>query len=174
MYAIRSYYVNDLVFSIFSFKGLNGQRNNFVITSYSIHYTKLYDLDAMKLQPCNPSFVTGRDAIIAADQATTGGENYCMIWEVFARRGLGVNASSGTNSGVQGIQDQTEDFTEPAPGPNCTLSVNYVITSYSIHYTKLYDSSSCTTTALPCASPRQRDSASSLSVGLRERASGLS
>ncbi len=82
-------------------------------------------LDAMKLQPCNPSFVTGRDAIIAADQATTGGENYCMIWEVFARRGLGVNASSGTNSGVQGIQDQTEDFTEPAPGPNCTLSVNY-------------------------------------------------
>ena len=29
------------------------------------------------------------------------------------------------DSGVQGIQDQTEDFTEPAPGPNCTLSVNY-------------------------------------------------
>lgn len=82
-------------------------------------------LDAMKLQPCNPSFVSGRDAIIAADQATTGGEDYCMIWEVFARRGLGVNASSGTNSGIAGINDQTEDFTEPAPGPNCVLSANY-------------------------------------------------
>lgn len=82
-------------------------------------------LDAMKLQPCNPSFVTGRDAIIAADQATTGGQDYCMIWEVFARRGLGVNASSGTNSGIAGINDQTEDFTEPAPGSNCTLAANY-------------------------------------------------
>lgn len=82
-------------------------------------------LDAMKLQPCNPSFVSGRDAIIAADQATTGGQDYCMIWEVFARRGLGVNASSGTNSGIAGINDQIEDFTEPAPGPNCVLSTNY-------------------------------------------------
>ncbi|HLF51037.1 T9SS-dependent M36 family metallopeptidase [Flavobacterium sp.] len=82
-------------------------------------------VDALKLQPCNPSFVSGRDAILAADQATTGGQNYCMIWQVFARRGLGVNASSGTNSGVAGINDQTEDFTEPAAGPNCTLSIDY-------------------------------------------------
>lgn len=82
-------------------------------------------VDALKLQPCNPSFISGRDAIIAADQATTNGEDYCMIWEVFARRGLGVNASSGTNSGVIGIQDQVEDFTTPAPGPNCVLSANY-------------------------------------------------
>lgn len=96
-------------------------------------------LDAMKLQPCNPSFVQGRDAIIAADQATTGGQDYCMIWEVFARRGLGVNASSGTNAipvnlrdpsadnsaYIAGINDQTEDFTEPSPGPNCTLAASY-------------------------------------------------
>ncbi|GAA4763483.1 MULTISPECIES: T9SS-dependent M36 family metallopeptidase [Flavobacterium] len=82
-------------------------------------------LDAIKLDGCSPTFVTARDAIIAADQATTGGQNYCMIWKTFARRGLGVNASSGTNSGIAGIQDQVEDFTEPAPGPNCTLSVNH-------------------------------------------------
>lgn len=82
-------------------------------------------LDALKLQPCNPSFVSARDAIIAADQATTGGQDYCMIWEVFARRGLGVNASSGSNSGIAGINDQVEDFTEPSPGPNCILNVDY-------------------------------------------------
>lgn len=74
-------------------------------------------LDAMKLQPCYPGFVSGRDAIIAADQASTGGEDYCMIWEVFARRGLGVNASSGSTGNST---DQVEDFTEPAAGPNCT------------------------------------------------------
>ena len=79
-------------------------------------------LDAIKLQPCSPSFVQARDAIIAADQATTGGQDYCMIWEVFARRGLGVNASSGdTNSSI----DEVEDFTQPPAGPNCILSVNY-------------------------------------------------
>jgi len=79
-------------------------------------------LDAIKLDGCNPTFVTARDAIIAADQATTGGADYCMIWRTFARRGLGVNASSGSASSSR---DQTEDFSEPTPGPNCTLSVNY-------------------------------------------------
>ena len=74
-------------------------------------------VDALKLQPCSPGFIDGRDALLAADQATTGGANYCLIWEVFARRGLGVNASSGdTDSAV----DQIEDFTQPLPGPNCT------------------------------------------------------
>ncbi len=82
-------------------------------------------LDAIKLDGCSPTFVTARDALIAADQATTGGQNYCLIWKTFARRGLGVNASSGTNSGIAGIQDQVQDFTEPAPGPNCTLSVDH-------------------------------------------------
>jgi extracellular elastinolytic metalloproteinase len=87
-------------------------------------------LDAMKLQPCNPSYIQARDAIIAADQATTGGADYCMIWKVFARRGMGVNASSGANTGttanVAAIHDQVEDFTEPAAGPNCTLAVSHV------------------------------------------------
>jgi len=79
-------------------------------------------LDGIKLDGCNPTFVTARDALIAADQATTGGADYCMIWSTFARRGLGVNASSGS---ANSSQDQVEDFTEPAAGPNCTLSVDY-------------------------------------------------
>ncbi|TRX24940.1 T9SS type A sorting domain-containing protein [Flavobacterium franklandianum] len=94
-------------------------------------------IDAMKLQPCNPSFIQARDAIIAADQATTGGQDYCMIWKVFARRGLGVNASSGDNSGdrtnIAAINDQVEDFTEPSAGANCTLlSVNQFINNDKI------------------------------------------
>ncbi len=85
-------------------------------------------LDAIKLDGCNPTFVSARDAIIAADLATTGGADYCMIWSTFARRGLGVNASSGN---ANSIQDQVEDFTEPtigstpATGSNCTLSADY-------------------------------------------------
>ncbi|MBL7886475.1 MAG: T9SS-dependent M36 family metallopeptidase [Flavobacterium sp.] len=79
-------------------------------------------VDALKLQPCLPSFVEGRDAIIAADQAITGGQDYCLIWEVFARRGLGLNASSGDTDVAT---DQVEDFTVPEPGPNCSLGIDY-------------------------------------------------
>jgi hypothetical protein len=78
-------------------------------------------LDGIKLQPCSPTFVDARNAIIAADQAITGGKDYCLIWEVFAARGLGVNASAGDrNIG----NDQSEDFTRPASGPNCVLAVD--------------------------------------------------
>ena len=79
----------------------------------------------MKLTPANPSLIQCRNAIIQADQNTTGGQDYCMIWATFARRGMGVNATSGGNSGVAGVQDQVEDFTEPTAGPNCTLTANY-------------------------------------------------
>lgn len=86
---------------------------------------------AMKLTPANPSLVQCRDAIIQADLNTTNGQDYCMIWETFARRGLGLNATSGTTAGVDGVRDQVEDFTVPTPGgtpatgSNCTLSANY-------------------------------------------------
>ena len=79
-------------------------------------------LDGLKLQGCSPTFVSGRNALIAADQATTGGQDFCLIWEVFARRGLGQNASSGSASSST---DQVEDFAVPPAGPNCVLSTNY-------------------------------------------------
>lgn len=74
-------------------------------------------LDAIKLQPCNPGIVAGRDALIAADQATTGGQDYCLITEVFRRRGVGLGASSGSNNNSG---DQVESFVAFPAGPNCT------------------------------------------------------
>ena len=67
-------------------------------------------LDGLKLQPCNPGFVDGRDAILAADMASTGGQDQCLIWEVFANRGLGYNASQGDS---ENRTDQIEDFSLP-------------------------------------------------------------
>ncbi len=79
-------------------------------------------IDGLKLQPCSPSVVDFRTALIAADQATTGGQDYCLITEVFRRRGVGLNASSGLTTSAT---DQVENFTAFAPGPNCTaLGVN--------------------------------------------------
>ena len=104
-------YINKYGYSADVYNGVGG--NNKVMRLV---------LDAIKIDGCNPTYITGRDALIAADQATTGGQNYCMIWKVFAERGMGLNASSGLNSDTT---DQIEDFTEPAPGPNCTLGINY-------------------------------------------------
>jgi Fungalysin metallopeptidase (M36)/Fungalysin/Thermolysin Propeptide Motif/Peptidase propeptide and YPEB domain len=70
-------------------------------------------VDGMKFAPCEPGFEDARDAIIAADAALTGdvangvpGDNECLIWRTFARRGLGVDADQGDfeskTDGVEG------------------------------------------------------------------------
>ncbi|KAL7626976.1 hypothetical protein AAE478_003751 [Parahypoxylon ruwenzoriense] len=48
--------------------------------------------DALALQPCNPTFVQARDAILDADLALNSGQNACEIWKGFAKRGLGRDA----------------------------------------------------------------------------------
>ena len=53
--------------------------------------------EAMKLQPNSPGFVDGRDAILAADELLYDGANQCLIWEAFARRGLGFSADQGSS-----------------------------------------------------------------------------
>ena len=74
--------------------------------------------DGMKFAPCEPSFVEARDAIIAAEAALTGapangvpGTDECLIWDVFARRGLGLSADAGD---YRSKTDQTEAYDVPA------------------------------------------------------------
>ncbi len=67
-------------------------------------------LDGLKIQPCQPGFIDGRDAILAADRANNGGANECLIWGVFARRGLGFSAQQGD---VRDRNDAIEAFDLP-------------------------------------------------------------
>ena len=76
-------------------------------------------LDGMKLQPCAPGFESGRDAIIEADELANGGANKCLIWETFARRGLGFAATQGSPSSVT---DGTAAFDIPVECEN--LGIN--------------------------------------------------
>jgi len=64
-------------------------------------------IEGLKLQPCGPGFVDGRDAILAADELLYAGANKCLIWEVFARRGLGFSADQGS---ADSRTDQTQAF----------------------------------------------------------------
>ena len=49
-------------------------------------------IEGMMHQPCNPTFIDARDAILLADKQLTGGDNYCEIYQAFAKRGLGYKA----------------------------------------------------------------------------------
>ncbi|MBC7856041.1 MAG: M36 family metallopeptidase [Pirellulaceae bacterium] len=53
---------------------------------------------AMKLQPANPTFLDGRDAILAADAVLNGSDNFIEIWDAFCRRGFGLSASAGIDA----------------------------------------------------------------------------
>ena len=71
----------------------------------------------LKLTPCNPGFVSGRDGILAADAllypdpATPGqGLHYSEIWRAFARRGVGFGASQGSTNSAN---DGTASFALP-------------------------------------------------------------
>jgi len=67
-------------------------------------------LEGMKLQPCSPGYIDGRDAILLADDILYGSAHRCQIWEAFARRGMGYNASQGSSLAVG---DEVVDFTYP-------------------------------------------------------------
>ncbi|KAJ7093265.1 Fungalysin metallopeptidase-domain-containing protein [Mycena belliarum] len=51
-------------------------------------------IDALALQPCNPTFLTARSAWIQADVNRYAGANACTLWNAFASRGLGTDAAS--------------------------------------------------------------------------------
>ena len=63
-------------------------------------------MDGMKLQPCSPGFLDGRDGIMLADKINYDGADTCLISEVFARRGMGYYADQGSpNNAADGIEN---------------------------------------------------------------------
>ncbi|TFK32706.1 Fungalysin metallopeptidase-domain-containing protein [Crucibulum laeve] len=68
-------------------------RTNPAGTEGNVVFLHLF-IDALALQPCNPTFLTARSAWIQADVNRFGGANKCALWNAFASRGLGVNAAN--------------------------------------------------------------------------------
>ena len=70
-------------------------------------------MDGLKLQACNPGFVDGRNAIIAADALLFDGAHECLIWKVFAHRGIGWDAIQGQTT------NQNDNFESFRQLPEC-------------------------------------------------------
>jgi len=73
---------------------LNGNGGNNIMHRIVLH--------GMKLQPCNPSLIEARDAILEAASTEYGEHDDIvkLIWRGFAKRGLGLSA---TRKGVDGF-----------------------------------------------------------------------
>ncbi|HEY3052804.1 MAG TPA: M36 family metallopeptidase, partial [Thermoanaerobaculia bacterium] len=82
--------------------------------------------DGMKLDPVNPTFLHGRDAILAADCAAYGGADELDIWNGFSVRGIGSSArvTSASSSSVTEAFDLPNLLTGTAgvSGGSCTIN----------------------------------------------------
>ena len=74
-------------------------------------------MDALKIQPANPTFIQARDAILQADVNLTGGVNRREIWAAFTRRGLGAGASTA-GADQFGANAVTTSFNMPNEAKN--------------------------------------------------------
>jgi hypothetical protein len=79
-------------------------------------------MEGMRLQPCNPGFVDSRNAILKADTLFFNARYSCVIWQAFAKRGLGRYASQGSSSS---ITDGVADFNVDAS--NFTLNEDFAV-----------------------------------------------
>ncbi|MBI1760403.1 MAG: M36 family metallopeptidase [Acidobacteria bacterium] len=61
-------------------------------------------VDGLKLTPRSPSFLDARNAILLADRVNNGGANQCLIWQAFAKRGMGFDAF--TSDASDGAPDE--------------------------------------------------------------------
>ena len=86
--------------------------------------------ESLKLQPCGPGMIDGRDAILQADQELYGGLHQCIIWEAFANRGFGFSASQGS---ANSRSDQVEafDLPEACMVPTVAPTADFTASTYN-------------------------------------------
>ncbi|MBS1605082.1 MAG: M36 family metallopeptidase [Bacteroidetes bacterium] len=90
-------------------------------------------MTGLKLQPCSPGFLDGRDAILKADSLLYDNRHKCAIWNAFARRGMGKSASQGS---TDSYQDQTAATDLPSGvGLSTTASKTLLAQGDNVTYT---------------------------------------
>ena len=87
-------------------------------------------IDALKLSPPAPTMLDMRDAMLLADSfrnpGTPRSENFCRLWESFAARGMGVDATDTADNGLNKVAaafNVPEGCVAPPAPPTITLSV---------------------------------------------------
>ena len=87
-------------------------------------------IEGLKNTANNPGYVSGRNGILQADQDLYGGQYNCLIWDAFARRGVGVDAVENSNGGTNTNTDQIISFTSGCSAPPPPASCDSTIASF--------------------------------------------
>lgn len=84
-------------------------------------------VEGLKYTECSPGFIDGRDGILAADEALFNGKYSCLIWNVFARRGVGYYAMQ------ENTDNRTTGLEEFSPNPYCDarIKVDKIVPEYA-------------------------------------------
>ena len=96
----------DMTWSIIQVDGINPDLYNANGPGGNSVAMKLV-MTGLKLQPCSPGFIDGRDAILKADTLLYNDKYSCAIWKAFAKRGMGLYAKQGR---TDNYIDQVADF----------------------------------------------------------------
>lgn len=97
-------------------------------------------MEGMKLQPCSPGFVDGRDAILAADQLLYNGAYRCAIVRAFARRGVGFDAKQGSSDSRS---DQVVGFSTIESKLQITQNISQQEEGLDVTYTNTISNGAC-------------------------------
>jgi extracellular elastinolytic metalloproteinase len=96
--------LNEVLWNFIELKGISEDVSKSEINSKSEGNVLAIQIviDAVKIQPCNPTFLEARDAIVLAQKQRFNDKNlHCAIWKGFAKRGMGINAQPSEESGSQ-------------------------------------------------------------------------
>lgn len=87
-------------------------------------------IEGLKNTANNPGYVSGRNGILQADQDLFGGQYNCLIWDAFARRGVGVDAVENSNGGTNTNSDQISSFVSGCSGPPPPASCSSTVSNF--------------------------------------------
>ena len=87
----------DMTWEIIQLQGINPNIFNPAAGGGNAIALKLVT-EGMRLQPCSPGFIDGRNAILKADTLFYSAQYSCAIIKAFARRGMGIGASQGSSN----------------------------------------------------------------------------
>ena len=87
----------DMTWEIIQLQAINPDIFNFAGGGGNVIALKLVT-EGMRLQPCSPGFIDGRNAILKADTLFYSAQYSCAIIKAFARRAMGIGAAQGSSN----------------------------------------------------------------------------
>lgn len=132
----------DMSWNLINEYGFESDLYNISSTAGNIRALKIV-VEALKMTPCQPTFIDMRDAVIEANDLLYGSEGSDLLWEAFARRGLGYSAQDGGREAFDNPYMQlvkTVDKTEAEVGEPITYTISLTNhTDLPLHQTLISD-----------------------------------